>query len=408
MRRYLPSVVFILVVCPDLAKTADLPWQVNTPIVAVQKSVYLHTSEASTWMTMEYVGPNLQLLETNAVMPIGDVLSNVKQRLSTDNGKTWSTFQPLPGTLVDYNGVEARESPGMARFYDAQAGVLVETWTQLLKSWHTCWRISKDYGTTWNSPQLLRYEAGAEFDPRNPLDPDYLLNNRGYGGNNIIKLSGGKLLTSVGYARGPDGYTGSLCFIGTWNPAAEDYQWTPSNRVAVSPDQSRFLTESEVAQLKDGRVLVIWRGSNTETTPGRKWYSVSTDGGMNLSTPAELKYDDGSSFYSPSSYHRMIRSSLTDKLYWIGNITATPPVGPSPRSPLVIAEVSETRPIPSLKKSTVSSIDGPPLGEDGMFSNFSLSEDRQTHKLNLYMMLDDGKSYKYVVTFCVPVESNGS
>ena len=86
-------------------------------------------------------------------------------------------------------------------------------------------------------------------------------------------------------------------------------------------------------------------------------------------------------------------------VYWIGNITATPPVGPSPRSPLVIAEVSETGPIPSLKKSTVSSIDGPPLGEDGIFSNFSLSEDRQTHKLNLYMMLDDGKSYKYVVTF---------
>ena len=97
-------------------------------------------------------------------------------------------------------------------------------------------------------------------------------------------------------------------------PASRRILHTPSNRVAALSDQSRFLTESEVAQLKDGRVLVIWRGSNMETTPGRKWYSVSTDGGMNLSTPAELKYDDGSSFYLPSSYHRMIRSSLNDPI----------------------------------------------------------------------------------------------
>ena len=400
MQRLLAVAVCVLLCCPALAddNPSDLPWKVNKPIVTVEKSVYLHTSGASTWVTMEYVGPDLELLETNAVMPIGDVLSDVKQRLSTDNGRTWSTFQTVPGTLVHYNGVEAREHAGMARFYDAQAGVLVETWTRLLKSWHTYWRISRDHGATWSTLQLLRYEAGAEFDPNNPLDSEYLLNNRGYGGNNIIQLANGNLLTSVGYARAPNGYTGSLCFIGTWSSEKEDYQWTPSNRVAAAPEKSRFLVETEVSQLKDGRVLVVWRGENTETTPGRKWYSVSTDGGLTLSLPAELKYDDGSSFYSPSSFHRIIRSSLTGKLYWIGNITATPPVGPSPRSPLVIAEVNETGPIPSLRKSTVTSIDGPPLGEDGLFSNFSLLEDRETHEFKLYMMLDDGKNYKYVVT----------
>ena len=31
---------------------------------------------------------------------------------------------------------------------------------------------------------------------------------------------------------------------------------------------------------------------------------------MTLGPVEELKYDDGSSFYSPSSYHRMIRHSI--------------------------------------------------------------------------------------------------
>jgi hypothetical protein len=153
-------------------------------------------------------------------------------------------------------------------------------------------------------------------------------------------------------------------------------------------------------------VLVIWRGSNTPSTPGCKFYSVSTDGGMTLSPVRELKYDDGSSFYSPASYHRMIRHSVTGKLYWLGNISAVPPNGNSPRYPLVIAEMEET--IPALKKNTITVIDDKQPGQTDaiQFSNFSLLEDRETHALELYMTLYgefpsstwDADNYKYIVT----------
>ena len=196
-------------------------------------------------------------------------------------------------------------------------------------------------------------------------------------------------------------YSSSLCFAGTWHPAAKDYQWTPGKIVTIPPDKSAKLVESEVAELQDGRVLVVWRGVNTSTTPGRKWYSISTDGGMTLSPVAELKYDDGSSFYSPESFHRMIRSRRTGKLYWIGNITAEPPDHSSPRYPLVIAEVDETTEIPSLLKSTVSVIDTrqPDQQEAIQFTNFSLLEDRETEHLQLYMTVNFDNVYKYIVTF---------
>lgn len=183
---------------------------------------------------------------------------------------------------------------------------------------------------------------------------------------------------------------GSLCFIGKWNPEARDYHWTAGKRVEISPDvSSRGLMEPEVAELKNGRVLVIWRGSNggldPAKSPGRKWFSVSTDGGLTLGEVRELKYDDGSRFYSPSSIHRMIRHGVTGKLYWIGNISAVPSRGNWPRYPLVIAEVDEE--IPALKKDTVTAIDDrrPRQTAAIEFSNFSLLEDRRSNTLELYL-----------------------
>src|SRR5438552_14033888 len=109
---------------------------------------------------------------------------------------------------------------------------------------------------------------------------------------------------------------------GRWKVTACPCHRSAEASTETSPDlSSRGLMESETAELKDGRVLVVWRGSSTAKTPGRKFYSVSSDGGRTLSPISEWKYDDASPFYSPSSYHRMIRHSQTGKLYWLGNIT---------------------------------------------------------------------------------------
>jgi hypothetical protein len=271
-------------------------------------------------------------------------------------------------------------------------------------------------GKTWTTPKPLRYEPGDDFDPDNPLKPSFLQRNQGYTGNNILQHSNGTLVYCLAHANAKDDpdndkrawRMGSLCFIGKWNPDPRDYDWQPGKPISISADvSSRGLMEPELAELKDGRVLVIWRGSDAPKTAGRKWYSISTDGGKTLSPVAELKYDDGSRFYSPSSFHRMIRHSVTGKLYWIGNICSTPPRANHPRYPLVIAEVDENR--PALKQTTVTAIDDrkPGQGPQVQFSNFSLLEDREKHHLELYLTTlgQDPKQtfsadcYKYILTF---------
>ena len=410
MRRAIPLLIVAATTGLAAADETDLPWMVNQPIVAVQKSRYtpLPLNGHPAWVNVAYVGPNLELLETVSV-PKGDELNDTRWRRSDDNGKSWSEFKPMlpSSSTVEYSGVKYTEYDGPL-FYDREAGVLLETWLRMNNNgFHTYYRLSWDAGETWNTPKMLRYDDGEEFDPNNPVSLGYIQTNQGYFGNNIIKLPSGRIVTVLGNAnsnRGPRDC--SLCFIGTWDAVAKDYQWTPGQRVRISKDKSPVLTEPEVAELKDGRVLVVWRGERTESTPCRKWFSVSTDGGMTLSPVAELTYDDGSSFYSPASFHRMVRSSLNGKLYWLGNITAKPPGGRGsayPRYPLVIAEVDEASATPSLKKSTVTKIDDrqPDEPEGIEFSNFSLLQNRETHTLDLYMVVtghSPTKNYKYVVT----------
>jgi hypothetical protein len=264
---------------------------------------------------------------------------------------------------------------------------------------------------------MLKYEAGPNFDPNNPSASGYLTTNVAYFSNSITQLSNGKLLVVVGDAR-PE-LRGGVCFVGQWNPTANDYQWTAGNPVSIASDKSLEVTEPDAAQLKDGRVLVVWRGDNTyqspTTMPGRKWYSVAAEDGTGFTTPAELKYDDGSSFYSPGSFQRLIRSSVTGKLYWIGNISATPPEGGNPRYPLVIAEVNEAGATPALKKNTVTAIDDrqPNQPVTVQYSNFAVFENRETHAFDMYMMMFNdnpnslgyGDTYKYVITI-VPEPSS--
>ena len=390
---------------------SDLPWNVNQPIVTVEKDRYFPepNEKGTAWIDKFYVGPNLELLETASVSR-GDKLSTMNWRLSPDNGRTWSEFKPVvpSSTTVHYNGVEYAEHQGPC-LYDEAADVLLQTWVRSNNNgFHTYYRLSWDQGATWTTPKMLRYDEGAEFDPNDPVALEYVQTNQGYFGNNIIKHSNGTILTVLGYAnrnRGPRNC--SLCFVATWDPAAKDYQWTPGKRVEAAKDKTPVLTESEVAELQDGRVLGVWRAECTESTPGRKYFSVSSDGGMTLSPPAEFQYDDGSSFYSPASFHRLVRRSGDGRLYWLGNINAQPPGGQGcayPRYPLVIAEVDESGPSPSLKKNTVTVIDDRQADqpESIEFSNFTLLENRETLALDLYMVVkghSPTKNYKYVLTF---------
>jgi hypothetical protein len=399
------------------------PWQDNKPIVTVKKELYRKSPRpgAAALAAVYYVGPRLERMEWQGVEVTDDVHDDQAARWSRDNGRTWSEFRPLrPSSNVVYKGVTVWEGGG-CKLYDPGAGVLVEAWLRQIAHKgvyynFTYYRLSRDLGKTWAAPRQLRYEPGEAFDPGDALRPGFLKPNQAYFGNNLLRHSNDTLVHCVAHANalGDPGNdrrpwkVGSLCFVGKWDAGAGDYRWSAGKRVEVSPDvSSRGLMEPEVAELKGGRVLVVWRGSNTAKTPGRRWYSVSDDGGRTLGPVREWKYDDGSRFYSPSSYHRMIRHTVTGKLYWVGNLCAAPPAGNSPRYPLVIAEVEEAT--GALRRTAVTVIDDRKPGQPAglQFSNFSLLEDRETHALVLHLTTygQDARNgftadnYRYTLTF---------
>ncbi len=392
-----------------------LPWKVNPPIVTVERTLIGKHAEPKTsvWVSVDYVGPGLVREERRSVMLRSDTPERPRRRRSKDNGRTWSSYEPLPDVVTHPKGVRVYWDGG-SRVHDPASKLLVSIWLRQTHHKGVYYnqlfsRCSRDNGQTWSTPRQLTYEPGETFDLADPFRPGFLNNNQAYPGNNTLRHSNGTLIhvgatvnipkdvpvpnpkrVAVGGIPADSRAIGSLCFVGRWSPGAKDYDWVGGKPVWLPRHVvSRGLMEPEVAELTDGRLLVVWRGSNAgldpKSAPGRKWYSVSTDGGMTLSKPKALTYDDGSGFYSPSSFHRMIRHSVTGKLYWVGNVCPGLSRGNSPRYPLVIAEVDER--VPALKRSTVTAIDDRRPGESDrlQLSNFSLFEDRETHVLEIYL-----------------------
>ncbi|MBN2295136.1 MAG: exo-alpha-sialidase, partial [Pirellulales bacterium] len=327
------------------------------------------------------------------------------------------------------------ESPEL-QVYDPASGKDVWIWYRSTRAkdgpfFHCFWRMSDDAGRSWGPLKLLRYEAGDDFNPEHAANPRFLKNNQSYMGQSIIRCRDGSLVFSAAEVNvdepisviNPKGIRtwdkpidarsiGACCFIARWNVTKKYYDWEAGKPVWLPRHvSSRGLAEPDLVELKDGRILVVFRGSNSglnqAQAPGRKWFSLSNDGGKTLSPPKELKYDDGSSFYSASSIHALFRDKNSGKLYWIGNISITPPDGNSPRYPLVIAEVDES--IPALRRSTVTLIDDRRKGDgkDLQLSNFSLVQKRDSGALVIYLTRlgenpDDfwgADAYKYTLEF---------
>src|SRR5258708_3965037 len=66
------------------------------------------------------------------------------------------------------------------------------------------------------------------------------------------------------------------------------------------------MDEPTLAQLADGRLMMVMRGSNDRNPelPAYKWVSWSADGGVRWTTPRPWTYQggqDGQAFFSPSA-----------------------------------------------------------------------------------------------------------
>lgn len=393
---------------PDtLAAFPAPPWETNPPIATVTAERYRPhpRPRAAAMTTVQYVGSGLERREWQATESRDDVADEQQARWSLDNGRTWSAWVPQqPSSLVDYQGTPVWEG-GWADTPDPTSGLLVQAWLRQihLGPLYHCFsyvRTSADLGRSWSAPVPLRYEPGPDFDPQSPAHPAFLDRNEGYPGTRIERLTDGTLVLALAHANAPGDprndqrpwRLGSVLFRGTWNPAARTHTWTPAARTEIEPTRSaRGLMEPDLAQLRDGRLLVVWRGSDEgwdgtrATEPGRKWFALSPDGGRSLGPVAAWHYSDGTGFYSPSSLHRFHRHSVNGRLYWFGNLCSAPPRGNHPRFPLVVVEVDETTGCPRRETATVIADRQPYQGPRIQFSNFSLLEDRESHTLELHL-----------------------
>lgn len=379
-------------------------------------------------VNISYIGrKGVRREEIRSFMESSDWSQTVLRRTSEDNGRTWSDFYPL--TIVSKGDGEFTQGGGASQSgtgpYDPISGCLIKPVFQRIfhgapqvalknrRKYRTLWdhgfyQLSEDDGKTWSEAYLLKYEDGPDFDKANWGKKEFLESNEMYIGNNSIVLKNGTVIipSSIPIPYWEDGdedlyklfptykersVAGAICFIGKWNSLTENYDWKKSNSIFLPKHvSSRGLTELEICQLKSGNLLLIMRGSNTglniKDSPGRKWFSVSSDGGLEWSEVKEMRYDTGEQFYSPASISKTIRSSKTGNLYWIGNISSELPNGNNPRYPLYIAEVDEDN--ISLKKETITVIDDRDINKDSedlQLSNFSIIEDRETKNIEIYL-----------------------
>ena len=255
----------------------------------------------------------------------------------------------------------------------------------------------------------VKFDGGSDFDPKNPRNPDFLEKNVCYFGNMSI-ASNGDLLFPVGadmtaccrilgldvnevFPSCPTLMRGMILVRAHWN--GESYELSYSKPMVISDlMSSRGVCEPCAYELKSGRIIVIFRGSNviseawnTRISPYAlpcKWYAYSDDGGKSFSPAMPLTFNTREVVYSSATMPYLFRSSKTGKLYWIGNITdPTKTEGNYPRYPLHIAEVDDEYGV--LKKETLTVIDTVREGEGEylQLSNLDLFENILTGRLEI-------------------------
>jgi hypothetical protein len=372
----------------------------DDPLALITRTLYMrYPREAQSYVINNfYVGPKgLDRFQVRTIQVHDDVYQEAKIRFSHDNGRTWAAFRKDTEQDISLKDGFAREPAIFTPTYDPVAKRMIRLalrrthkgdprisgYKQLWD--HSIWQSSADDGRTWEPPKLLRYEQGAGYSATDWGNPEFLDHNQSYTGYNIEPLADGGMATACSISTtitNEKGETesvgGVVLFVGRWNAARQTYEWQASNTVAVSKTiSSRGLFEAWVSQLANGDLFVDMRASRTKKNPGRGFYAISKDGGKTLSKAMELKYDDGTQFFRPSSLAKLLRHSVTGKLYWFGNINDLPDRsdGNRPRFPLYLVEVDEDK--PALKRHTLSVIDDYDAKTQTpwiQFSNFSSSK----------------------------------
>jgi hypothetical protein len=334
--------------------------------------------------------------------------------ISNNNGKTWSKSPMKPDFTLGLPGGYRRNpvtsvlDPNTGRIITIVNAIDIKDLDPTIgeppvaqKTYYLRYRVSKDSGKTWLFDDPI-IQVG-KFTAHHPLPGVFIGKNSIDLGDRgcipIVTKKGKVLVPAQATLLGKDGelwnpgggytYTDVMVLIGTWK--GNKLSWKASARVEADPKRStRGMIEPTLTELKDGRILMVMRGSNggrldpQNLLPSYKWYAISKDGGETWSKPQPWCFGDGTTFYSPSSMSTLFRHS-DGRCFWVGNMTETNSNGNLPRWPLVFAEV-DTKNLKLIRNSLLIVDTYQP--EDSSrrrldISHISLIEDRKTKEIIL-------------------------
>ena len=346
------------------------------------------------WLGCGYTDTSLTREEITTMSGKSDVYYDWLRRVSRDNGRSWSAFEPLTdvirqredGGIVYYPGMTTTDPATGIRYCPRTrrtwpGGKVFEvSWADYKHPYSDHAFVTENDGTE----KLLRHEDGPDYDPDHPFDPDFHRTNNGCLGQRLVFAPDGAVYVPMVVTNVEDQKKAGVVLM---RRDPRTGCWLASNRVHIDPKLSwRGLLEPDVEILKDGRILIVCRAARGESSPCRKWFMHSADGGKTLTGPAEFRYDDGSQFFSPGSIHQFCRSSKNGRLYWVANIVPQP-IDDGPRYPLYIAEIDEDR--MAVKKDSLIMVDDRRVDEGDseklQLSNFALLENRETLGIEIYI-----------------------
>ncbi len=359
----------------------------------------------------------LELMSVHEIFTRSDTVDIAHVRRSSDNGRTWIdgedvvTDEKRPqGTLRRaMRGAVADPITGRFLRFHLEAILGHDDPLEGMWEWVVHYSVSEDGGLTWYLDEEI-IQHGAEFNADHPVPGVRRGHNcimMGDVASAPIFLADGTLLvpviiTPVGkdgkYTNPGGGYTFSDAAVvrGRWAADGRHMEWELSARVQIDPLLStRGMDEPTLAELPDGRILMVIRGSNdkhrksgseakTPALPGRRWVAYSSDQGRTWTKPAPWTYTSGETFFSPASASRLIKHS-SGRLFWLGNILPANPSGNRPRYPFVIAEVDLRSGL--LQQASVRIVDdrGPADGPQLMLASPVAREDRETGEILLHL-----------------------
>jgi hypothetical protein len=371
-------------------------------VVKVKKKVLIETEPGmGIWTNTSYCRKSgVGLLQVFGQSVASDTAGKVFKRTSKDNGRSWSS----PTLLFE----PQRTDEGVIRW--GENAFLLDAEKDALVFFHNH-HIYPETNFTGDVERFTKIFYGISWNGREDFGDLKQLIQDGYGPgdwakgitfgeNNAavsfctpVKTSEGKVVLPVQKCPIDSDYTNPWlikwqagCFLGEWK--GRELKWDLSEIVEIDPQlSSRGLCEPAIAELRDGSLLMICRGSNhtMPSVPGYKWFAISRDGGHGWTRVSPFRYDDGCNFFSPATGSILIRSVRNGRLYWFGNIVPENPDGNRPRYPLQMAEVDEDK--IGVRRDSVVVIDDRRQTNSSLvqLSNFKVHQDRETGEFVLEM-----------------------